>query len=102
MRAPFNFLNGSGSFALLANELGRLTGQSAPSSSTPIAAGAAVPVVTTATAPASVSVAAAANTTTVERSFERPELIVTWALLPGGKATTEIDDHGYRGMRSGS
>ncbi|GIH14323.1 hypothetical protein Raf01_24950 [Rugosimonospora africana] len=77
---------------MLVNEPGNDTAQFAPSSSTPIAAGAAVPLATTATAPATVSVTAVASTTTVERSRERPELMVTGALLPGGmEATTAID-----------
>jgi hypothetical protein len=85
MRVPFSFMKGSGSLELDVNEPGRETGQSAPSSSPAAAAAAVVVFATTATAPATTS-ATIANMMTVERIVERPELMITGALLPGDRA----------------
>jgi hypothetical protein len=87
---------------LAVNEPGSDTAQFAPSSSTPTAAGAAasamVVLVMTVNAPATMSAATASATTGV-RIFERAELMITRALLPGGvrEATAAIDDHGCQG-----
>src|SRR5690349_10642380 len=98
MRVPSSFLKGSGSLALVGKEArsGRVgTAQLAPSSSTATGGGAAASAVvvfaSTATAPATASVAATVSTTTVGRILERPELMITRALLPvgGGEATPQ-------------
>src|SRR5262245_56711213 len=82
IRVPSSLRKGSGSRELDVNETVPGTGQPALSSSTAAAAGALVAIVTTVTAPAAAS-AAAASATTVERILERPELMLTGALLPG-------------------
>jgi hypothetical protein len=96
MRVPSSFMNGSGSLELEVNEPGRVTGQSAPSSS-PVAAAAAaaaVVVLITVTAPAMTS-AAIVSMTTVERIAERPKLMITRALLLGVMGdSAAISDHG--------
>jgi hypothetical protein len=93
MRVPSSFMNGSGSLELEVNEPGRVTGQSAPSSS-PVAAAAAVVVLITVTAPAMTS-AAIVSMTTVERIAERPKLMITRALLLGVMGDcAAISDHG--------
>jgi hypothetical protein len=111
-RVPFSLVKGSGSLALEGVEPGRVTGQSAPSSSTAAAAatspvvattpGAAVFAITVAD-PATVSTATA-SMTTVDRSLNRAELMITWALLPrgvveesAGSTLTGVDELKFRG-----
>src|SRR5690242_15863141 len=83
MRVPSSFLKGSGSKELEVKEAGRETAQPAPSSSTPTAAEALVVLAATVTTPAATR-AASAGKTTAERIVERPWLMITKPLLPGG------------------
>src|SRR6266545_1155921 len=106
MRVPSSFLKGSGSLELAGDEPGRVTGQSAPSSSTAAAAMLAalavvVVLATTVSAPAIAS-AATASMTTAQRILERPELMITRALLPGRwrrRRRSMITDVGYLRFR---
>jgi hypothetical protein len=83
--------------ALAVNEVGRVTGQPAPSSSTPLAAGAAARAATTVAAPVHAS-AATASPTTVERIRWRRDLVITWLSF----RRYVIDDHGCIDTAPGS
>src|SRR4051794_2656343 len=88
MRVPSIFLKGSGSFALDGSDVGTFTAQSAPSSSTPVAArlaaARAVVVRPPAMAAPPTAKAATASATIPERIVERLDLMVTNVLLPVG------------------
>src|SRR5690349_10540824 len=106
MRAPFSFVKGPGSLALVGSEpaSGRPgPGLSAPSSSTPdanAAACAGVELGISVAAPATVS-AVTASATVVERILKRPELVVTGALLPWlSEATASAGRPGTFGPRA--
>src|SRR5688572_28836055 len=87
MRVPFSFRNGSGSLELAGREPGRVTGQSAPSSSAAAmvmssAAAALEVLVSSVAAPVIVS-AATDSATSIDRIWGRPNLMVTRDLLFG-------------------
>src|SRR5215469_3719567 len=88
IRVPFSLVKGSGSIELAVKEVGRVTAQPAPLSSTAPAATAAVDV--TVTAPVTAS-ANSASMTTIERIADRPVLIMTRTLLLGVDAGSGTD-----------
>ena len=103
MRVPSSLVNGSGSVDTAVSELGSVTGQLAPPSSTgPAAATPPSPVPACAIAAANPAAASTAteSMTTVERDLERLDLMITWTLLPtrNGETGVAITPESFRAV----